>query len=748
MKRIRLIALLLCTAFAGQVKAQLQATGLWRTHLSYRDAKICQATDDYVYAASFSGFFRVKRVLGEMQKLGKQDGFAGLEVTCLNYDSKSHCLFIGYADGNIDLLFQDQRIFNVPGFAQKALIGDKRILDVSFHEDFALVSTYFGLLVVDLVRHEIKDSYTAIGPLGSSMPVWSSVVYRDSLFVAGPEGLRSAPWVGNYNLNDYQNWSTIGQMTNPCDQLAANDDGLYLSSDSLIYRYQNGQMLILDNRRLPTARIQQGQNGMVVYRPGSITEYSAGSSKVEPVNIIVHGTQDPQGLYWFCTGIGPGVIKKSPNGEIAFMPDGPNNSTVFRMSQEGPYLFTGGGGVSSTFGNAFNDAGFYIYTPTGWVNNIASPLNQNLYDFTYPFYSNRRKRVFLGSHSYGMLVFNGLEIEQRVDQNNSPLSPISAGFLRVSGITEDRNDYLWFANFGADKALHCLDLSNNWHSFELSASGQVISDVKEVVADRFGHIWMIRQSGGLVVYDPGKDLNSLSDDRCLLIDTRHGLQSNEVLSLKADNLGYVWIGTNQGLNIFTGAQSIFENNQLDRFVIDQDGTLGYLMGEESIYDICIDGGGRKWFGTGNGLFLVDPYGQKVLRHFTQENSPLLSNRIVCLGQTDETGELFVGTDKGIISYRNDANQGSSEFQALKIYPNPVPPKYSGLVTIEGLSSNAEVKITDANGRLVYQTRANGGKATWDGNRLDGSRPNSGVYLVFALNSDGSETAMGKFIFMH
>jgi len=742
-----IIVSLLIGGSALSLQAQLQATGQWRTHLSYRDAKVCQASENYVYAASFSGFFRVKQGSGELQKLGTQEGFAGLEVTCLNFEPQRSCLFIGYADGNIDLLFGDQRIVNIPGFAQKMLIGDKRILDVSFRDNYALVSTQFGLLVVDLVRHEIKDSYTAIGPLGSALAVWSSAVYRDSLFVGTPLGLRKAPWNATLNLNDYQNWQAVSSVSNPCQHLAANADGLYLESDSTVYRFRNDQLETLDSRRVATGRIHPVAAGMAVYRPGSIRVYAGNQIQEENVNLLVDGTQDPQGLFWFCTGIGPGVIKKASTGEIAFMPDGPNNSTVFRMSQEGSLLFCSGGGVSATFGNAFNDAGFYVYTPIGWRNNLESSLNQNLYDFTYAFYSNRRNRVYLGSHSYGMLVFNGLEVEQRIDASNSPLSPISAGFLRVSGITEDRNDWLWFANFGADKALHALDLSNKWHSFELVVSGQLINDVKEIVADRFGHLWMIRQSGGILVYDPGQDLSNSLDDRCLLLDTRHGLLSNEVLSLKADPLGYVWIGTNQGLNVFTGAQSVFENAKLDRFVIDQDGSLGYLMGEESIYDICIDGGGRKWFGTGNGLFLVDPYGQKVLRHFTHENSPLLSNRVVCLGQTDQTGELFIGTDKGIVSYRNDANQGNSEFQPLKIYPNPVPPKYSGLITIEGLSSNAEVKITDANGRLVYQTRANGGKATWDGYRLDGSRPHSGVYLVFALNSDGSESAMGKFIFI-
>ena len=171
------------------------------------------------------------------------------------------------------------------------------------------------------------------------------------------------------------------------------------------------------------------------------------------------------------------------------------------------------------------------------------------------------------------------------------------------------------------------------------------------------------------------------------------------------------------------------------------------MGEETIKDILIDGGNRKWFATTNGLFLVDEYGQKVLKHYTYENSPLLSNSLICLGQIDESGEIFIGTDKGIVSYRNDANVASESFGEILVYPNPVPPKYNGQITIEGLANNAEIRIADAQGKLIYQTKANGGKAIWNGYRLDGSRPNSGVFFVFGINQDGSETAMGKFIFI-
>jgi hypothetical protein len=121
--------------------------------------------------------------------------------------------------------------------------------------------------------------------------------------------------------------------------------------------------------------------------------------------------------------------------------------------------------------------------------------------------------------------------------------------------------------------------------------------------------------------------------------------------------------------------------------------------------------------------------------------------VYCIGQLSESGEVFFGTDAGIASYRSDASEASSSFKEIRIYPNPVRPGYSGLITIDGLAQNAEIRITDAAGYLIYQTKANGGTATWPGTRLDGTKPNSGVLYVFGINEDGTETSMGKFVYI-
>jgi ligand-binding sensor domain-containing protein len=739
-----LLALIALLGLLRGAQGQLIQTGQWRTHLSYKNALICESSKRYVYAASSQGFFRVMMNYSDMEKLGKDEGFANNEVTALAYDVKRDLLLIGYSDGNIDLLQNDRIIFNIPGFKNKLLQGDKRILSASFHENEALISTYFGLLVVDMDNYEINDSYSSIGPNGTAIPVLSSAVVGDSIYIGTERGLRFAKWSNSVNLNDYTQWQWAIENNRAAKNLTPYNGTLLFELDSMVYQWNKGMSLFLPDKRF-IARIWNNEFGTHIARQGEILTLNGSGNKKETINLVSGITQFKDGLFWFCTGIGPGVIKKDPAGEIAFMPDGPADPSIFRMTQNAPEVLASAGGVSSTFGNAFNNAGFYLYTQYGWKNNLSSPFNTNMYDFTYVQYIKSRNWYLAATHSNGILVIKDGVVINRFDETNSPLKrqpPIN--LIKVSGIAEDSKGNIWIASFGSDEPLFCYTKSGVWKIVNVPAACR---EVRDFSIDYLDRKWMILQTGGIQVFDEGKSIDAASDDRSIYIGTQQGLISPEVLSIKCDELGYTWIGTNQGLNVYSGSSSLFVSPKVDRYIVEQDGDVGYLMGEETINDICVDGGGRKWMATNNGLFLVDAYGQRVIKHFDSDNSPLLSNRIICIGQNNLSGEIFAGTDRGIVSYRSDASEAAEMFDKIKVYPNPVPPKYDGLIAIEGLTSNAEIKITDITGKLVYQTKANGGKATWNGLRMDGSRPNSGVLFVFAINTDGSETAMGKFIYV-
>jgi hypothetical protein len=166
-----------------------------------------------------------------------------------------------------------------------------------------------------------------------------------------------------------------------------------------------------------------------------------------------------------------------------------------------------------------------------------------------------------------------------------------------------------------------------------------------------------------------------------------------------------------------------------------------------VRSIAVDGADRKWIATKNGAWLMSAEGEKVIYRFTEENSPLLSNDVKRIAIDGKTGEIFFATANGICSFRSTATEGGEKNENVLVFPNPVPPGYSGTIAIRGLVNNAIVKITELDGRLVYQTRALGGQAVWDGKDYRGRKISGGVYLVLVSDDGRTENLATKIIFI-
>jgi hypothetical protein len=180
-----------------------------------------------------------------------------------------------------------------------------------------------------------------------------------------------------------------------------------------------------------------------------------------------------------------------------------------------------------------------------------------------------------------------------------------------------------------------------------------------------------------------------------------------------------------------------------------DGTFQYLLETEVVTAIAVDGANNKWFGTeSSGVYLLSPDGTEEIRHFTAANSPLLSDRIASIGIDQANGEVFFGTDKGIVSYRGTATEGKDFCENTYVFPNPVRPGYEGPIAIAGLVRNGNVKITDISGTLVYETTAEGGQAIWHGRNFKGEKAHTGVYLVFVSDADGQNTCITKLLLVN
>ncbi|MFT6937852.1 MAG: ligand-binding sensor domain-containing protein, partial [Saprospiraceae bacterium] len=361
-------------------------------------------------------------------------------------------------------------------------------------------------------------------------------------------------------------------------------------------------------------------------------------------------------------------------------------------------------------------------------------------------------KAYLATFGNGVVEIDGDNIT--IYKENSSLQPdiLDQSKYKVSGIAFDESGNLWCSNFGATNPISVMKTDGTWESFTAPSQFQRIVDV---IVDYNGYKWFATKGSGngngILVFDEG-DLNTPGDERyAILTADNSALPNNDVISLAVDLDGEVWVGTSQGTALFECAFNVFDGECSGRRVVTSANGFGdYLLKTQIINVIAVDGANRKWFGTSAGIFVQSEDGQEEVLRLNVNNSPLYSNNIIALAIDDKTGEVYIGTDRGLISYKSDATKGTDyhDKTAILAYPNPVRPGYEGSIAIRGLVEGANVKITDINGVMIYETTAYGGQAVWDGKDYNGRKAASGVYLVFSSRKDGLDAIVTKILFIN
>jgi ligand-binding sensor domain-containing protein len=232
-------------------------------------------------------------------------------------------------------------------------------------------------------------------------------------------------------------------------------------------------------------------------------------------------------------------------------------------------------------------------------------------------------------------------------------------------------------------------------------------------------------------------------------------------TIAQDYNNVIWVGTGSGIFAIPAGVDFATSNKCIRVIIPRnDGTqLGdYLLDNEQINDIKIDGGNRLWVGTANsGVFLLKPVSEYVedpsyyvetVAHFTTENSILPTNDILSIAIQESTGEVFFATSGGLVSYMSDATPANSNYSQIYAYPNPVRPNYRGQITFKGLMNDTELRIVDGSGNLIKTIYSEGGTAIWDATNTRGDRVASGVYTAICNTSDGQHNGAVKVMIFH
>ena len=762
MKNGLLIAALL---WCSQLFGQGFGIGQWKDYLPYSNAKSVIVVDDLIYVAAEQSLFTYDLQYNELNRLNKIQGLSDFGIADIAKIEETGMVIVAYTNGNIDLIDGNQ-ISNITGIKDANIIGLKGINKIFVKEKTAYLCASFGIVELNTQKKEINNTFY----LNSARTLnVKDMTFKGETVIASTD---SGIYTGNIinNLLDYNQWqkTNISYETN---SLVLHEDKVYFTTeaDSIFQLVNDSMEVLVGVPELRDIKIQDGR--LWVFSQKKISEWKDNELLiVKEHESFLYNVNDAIQIgnkYWAACNKYSLVSFTTYADFKSHTPKGPPSNFVFSITSSGDRLYISPGGINAAWDNANTDKGLYYSDGIEW----GSLTSRNL-DFTRDvttILESTNGDLFVGTWNFGILQLrfdteaNNYSIFKKHNYatSNGNLDAIEVtesnpeGRQRIKGMAFDDAGNLWAANSITSKTLAVMTPDGEWQSFNFTASNISDDHIGDLIIDNYNQKWFyVAKGGGLAVYNDNNTLKISSDDQSKLLNTttgNGGLPSSGIYSLAKDRDGEIWVGTDMGIAVIYSPENVFSGYDYDAqqvLVETEDGYIEPILANEKITAIEVDGANRKWIGTqSSGLFLYSEDGTEQLLHFTESNSPLFSNRITDIDINQQNGEVFIGTDKGLISYNSGAIKGNDTHGEVIVYPNPVREDYIGPIAIKSLVEDAQVKITDLNGRLVQEFTALGGQAIWDGKNGDGQRVSTGVYLVFSSNTTGAEAEVSKILFI-
>ena len=753
-----------------QVFSQNIAIGQWRDHLAYNDGRDVVVAGKKVYCIANENLFYFDTETNELVRQSKPAGFSDINATAIDYDEASNTLFIGYKSANIDLI-QDGKIINMPDVYRKQTVGNKTINNVKFYNGLAYVSTGLGILVIDVRRKEVKDTYI-IDTLVSSV---NEVTFDSkNIYAATNIGIYKADKTSNF-LSDFGSWqkmtgySTTKSITSIAvfkDSLLANYNDGGLNNNFKIYSRDadTWQAYRPDYPYVLNSLTEDGENLIASYE-GTVIAYNQNRQYAKVINNYDNPQQqktikDKQGNYWIADRE-KGLVKyDAATDKYEFKkPLGPFNNNCSQLRSSGNSVWVAPGGAQGGV-NRYNLCNLSIYKDNSWsfipsykFSNKAGAYN--FYDAMWVAPNPRdENKGFVGSFGRGLAEVDNADVINIFKGDNSEISYVTGyDYARIGGLDYDTEGNLWIGNTDVANYLVVYTKDSVWKNFALRSFNS--PQIQGLIVSKTNKIWMISEQGGLIGFDYGASIDATADDieKVIKFEKGKGSIPGTAISAVAEDLnGEIWIGSDKGISVLYSPESVFTEEiqqEAQQIKIEQDGYIQYLLESDKVTSIAVDDANRKWIGTENsGLFLVNADGTKQLEHFNIDNSPLISNNIFSVCINRKSGEVFISTEKGIMSYKGTATEGfETGCEDVLVYPNPVRPNYTGVIAMRGLLQTSDVKITDVAGNLVFQTKTLGGQAIWNGKNMKGDKAQPCVYYIMTAKEDGSTGCSSKVVIM-
>jgi len=737
----------------------------WTGYFSYNNITDVARGDDRIFAAADNAVFVYDLIDQSISTISTINGLSGETISAIYFSTNFDTLFIGYENGLMDVLVGDNpNVLTVVDILNRQSIPptEKRINHFLEFNGFVYISTGFGISLFSLTDLEFDDTYF-IGDNGSRLNVVQMAILDEFIYAATTDfGIRRAI-AENDNLIDFANWTNVRP---------GNYDGIVSFNNALFAATVGGQNLI---------RSTDGTNWPLFTSLGdrarSLDANAQFFTTTLEENVLIFDSDEnqiasigAQGTFQndytnaviidqllFIGTLGSGVLQlpfSNQSQVTQLLPDGPLSNNSFYVEAIDNELWNVFGEYNVSYNPGFPDriGVSHLVVDEGWTNipteelfgsadlvNIAiNPLNTN--------------QVFISSFGDGLLEINDNIPTTLFDENNSTLEELvqSNGNtvseeVRINGLVYDDLGNLYINNARTPNGLHLLTQGGQFSAISLQDALPDFSGTNgldDMVIANDGNIFIATSNSGIIGYNPNTGAQAQISDS----EAQDTPPVDDIRALVIDNNGTMWVGTRRGLRIFFSPSSIFteEPTSLEPIIILENDIAQELLNDQAITDILVDGSNNKWVGTVNsGVFLFSPNGQETLFQFNENNSPLPINNVQDMALDPVTGVVYFATTQGLVSFNGPVTAPAENLENVIVYPNPVRPSFDGLVTIEGLTDNTNVKITDIVGNLVHEENTTAGNITWDTTAFGRHRVASGVYLILITGPNAEETQIKK-----
>lgn len=715
---LKSVSYLLLIFFSWSLSAQNIPMGSWRNHADYSTAQKTALFNNKVFCATNNGLFYFDTEDGSLNTLSTTDGLSSINISML--EVVNDLLLISYDDGLMDVMDNDLNIITFRELFESELRGNKTINGVVSVSDIIYLATDFGVVLYNVDENELIDAFQDLGENGKRIKINGISTNSEKLYLSTTEGLLIGNLSENLNLKDFQNWERKPINNDETVLLKAvfYEENLYgWAENDSIYQLQNEnwQPIFGANATIQQLKVENNE----LYFSSANQLFRLNENTFEPALIIDNADQINDFIFFenqfFLAEETSGLIKYQEGAKETLIPQGPKGNTKSLHQIE-----------QFTFHLAENTGGFSYFENGRWNYTGKDSEGQNL-----PLFRDVALDLISGN---GIFLSKTNGIFSWDTENISSLNLGDSIIAEWVSLAESPQANYW-ALVKTENNLYALFNPETEAVIEMNLSANSIVNDYMIVPN--GDHYLATNSG-IFIFNPESE-----KERILNTILGNGnLPNNQIKDLTMDLSGQLWIATESGVAFFNRFQGVLQEENVDASQPVFEGF--FLFDGIPVNHITIDGGNRKWMSTRDGLWLFDENTERNILHLRRSNSPIVNNDIQQMVVNPLSGELFLSSANQFLSYRTDATRAGAVHTNVEVFPNPVRLSADNTVSIRGLAYNNEVMITDIAGNLIHKGKANGGTFSWDLGNYSGFRVKSGIYLVFSINADGSETYQTKF----